>query len=263
MIERDDVDGVARLTLADPDRLNALSDEMLAALSSALDEVASSPARVVVIAARGKAFCAGHDLRQMQAMRRAEDGGAAGFADLFTRCSEVMLAIGRLPQPVIAEVQGAAVAAGCQLVATCDMGVASKAARFGVNGVSIGLFCSTPMVALTRAVPPKAAFEMLSTGRIVDADEALALGLVNRVAPPERLTEETMALAARVADKLPAAMRIGKRSFHEQAGLSAEEAYALAGAAMAENMGLAETDEGIAAFLDKRPPGRARGAGGT
>jgi enoyl-CoA hydratase/carnithine racemase len=254
MIEREDRGAVTRLTLADPDRLNALSDEMLVALSDALEEVAGTEARVVVLAARGRAFCAGHDLRQMQAMRQAEDGGAAAFADLFERCAAVMMALRRLPQPVIAEVQGAAVAAGCQLVASCDMAVASEAARFGVNGVSIGLFCSTPMVALTRAVPRKAAFEMLTTGRIVGAREALSLGLVNRVAAPEALEAEAMDLAGTVADKLAAAMRIGKRTFHEQAEMGIEEAYAHAGAAMAANMGLDDTAEGIAAFLEKRPP---------
>ena len=259
MIEREDVtfeEGArgVRLTLNDPGRLNALSDEMLAAMKEALEEVAHCDARVVVLAAEGKAFCAGHDLRQMQAMRQAEDGGAAAFADLFARCAEVMTAIQRIPQPVIAEVQGAAVAAGCQLVASCDMAVASEGARFGVNGVSIGLFCSTPMVALTRAVPRKAAFEMLTTGRIVGAEEAQRLGLVNRVVPAEALREEAMALAGTVAGKLSAAVRIGKRTFHEQAEMGLDDAYAHAGAAMAENMGLADTAEGIAAFLEKRPP---------
>ena len=259
MIEREDVTGeggglVRRLTLDDPERLNALSDEMLAALKAALGEVAESEARVVVLAAKGKAFCAGHDLRQMQAMRQAEDGGAAAFADLFARCAEVMTLIQRIPQPVIAEVGGAAVAAGCQLVASCDMGVASEGARFGVNGVSIGLFCSTPMVALTRAVPRKAAFEMLTTGRIVGAEEAQRLGLVNRVVRGDALTDEAMALAEAVAGKLSAAVRIGKRTFHEQAEMGLDAAYAHAGAAMAENMGLADTAEGIAAFLEKRPP---------
>ena len=259
MIDREDLTGegggsVRRLTLADPDRLNALSDEMLAALGAALEEAAASEARVVVLAAKGKAFCAGHDLRQMQAMRQSEDGGAAAFADLFARCAGVMTLIQRISQPVIAEVQGAAVAAGCQLVASCDMAVASQTARFGVNGVSIGLFCSTPMVALTRAVPRKAAFEMLTTGRVIGAEEAARLGLVNRVVSAEALGDETMALAETVAGKLSAAVRIGKRTFYEQAEMGLDAAYAHAGAAMAENMGLADTEEGIAAFLEKRAP---------
>ena len=260
MIGREDDGGVARLTLRDPDRLNALSDEMLAALRAALEEVAGGDARVVVLAAEGRAFCAGHDLRQMQAMRQAEDDGAEAFVDLFARCSEVMTLIQRIPQPVIAEVQGPAVAAGCQLVASCDMAVASEAARFGVNGVSIGLFCSTPMVALTRAVPRKAAFEMLTTGRVIEAEEARRIGLVNRVVPAEALRGETDALAATVAGKLAAAVRIGKRAFYDQAGMGLEEAYAHAGAVMAENMGLADTAEGIAAFIEKRPPSWDGGA---
>lgn len=255
MIEREDRGRVARLTLNDPERLNALSDAMLRALKEALEAVAADEdARVVVLAAEGRAFCAGHDLREMQGKRQAQDGGAAAFADLFARCAEVMRLIGRIPQPVIAEVQGAAVAAGCQLVASCDMAVASETARFGVNGVSIGLFCSTPMVALTRAVPRKAAFEMLTTGRVIDAEEARTLGLVNKVVPAGALREETDALADTVAGKLGAAVRIGKRVFYEQAEMGLKEAYAHAGAAMAENMGLRDTDEGIRAFLEKRAP---------
>lgn len=255
MIEREDRGRVARLTLNDPERLNALSDAMLAALREALEAVAGDEGvRAVVLAANGKAFCAGHDLREMQAARQAEDGGAAAFADLFARCAQVMTLLSRIPQPVIAEVQGAAVAAGCQLVASCDMAVAAEGARFGVNGVSIGLFCSTPMVALTRAVPRKAAFEMLTTGRVVGAEEARALGLVNRVVPAERLRDEADALAEAVAGKLGAAVRIGKRVFYEQAEMGVEAAYAHAGAAMVENMRLRDTDEGIAAFLEKRAP---------
>ena len=255
MIGREDHGRVARLTLQEPERLNALSDAMLAALKGALEEIAADDgARVVVLAAEGRAFCAGHDLREMQALRQAEDGGAEALADLFARCAEVMTSIQRIPQPVIAEVGGAAVAAGCQLVASCDMGVASERARFGVNGVSIGLFCSTPMVALTRAVPRKAAFEMLTTGRVVDAAEAERIGLVNRVVPAEALTDETMALAETVAGKLAASVRIGKRLFYDQAEMGLDDAYAHAGAAMVENMGIADTAEGIAAFLDRRPP---------
>ena len=170
MIERRREGAVARLVLNAPERLNALSDEMLAALGDALTDVRGSDAKAVVIAGAGRAFCAGHDLRQMQAARQAPDGGAAAFADLFARCTEVMLAVRTLPQPVVAEVHGVAVAAGCQLAATCDMVVAADDARFGVNGVNIGLFCSTPMVALTRAVGRKAAFEMLTTGRLVPAE---------------------------------------------------------------------------------------------
>ena len=246
---------VARLTLTDPDRLNALSTGMLLALATELARIAEDRSvKVVVIAARGRAFCAGHDLREMQAARTAPDGGAAAFRDLFDRCAGVMLAIRNLPQPVIAEVNGAAVAAGCQLVASCDMAIAADTARFAVNGVNIGLFCSTPMVALTRAVSRKAAFEMLMTGRVIPADEACRIGLVNRVVPPEDLTASTTALAREIAGKLAAAVRIGKSAFYRQCELDEAAAYALAGAAMTQNMLGNDTAEGIAAFLDKRPP---------
>jgi enoyl-CoA hydratase/carnithine racemase len=255
LVRREDHGAVVRLVLDDPARLNALSAAMLAALETALDRLAGEPrARVVILAASGRAFCAGHDLREIQAARQAPDGGAAGFAALFDRCARVMQKIVALPQPVIAEVQGVATAAGCQLVASCDMAVAAEGARFGVNGVNIGLFCSTPMVALTRAIPPRAAFEMLVTGEMIGADRALALGLVNRVVPPEALAAGTLALAQTLAGKLSAAVRIGKRGFHDQTGLPLDQAYALTGARMVENLTWAATAEGIAAFLDKRPP---------
>jgi enoyl-CoA hydratase/carnithine racemase len=208
----------------------------------------------VVLRGAGRAFCAGHDLREMQAGRQAEDGGRAYFADLFKRCAAVMQAIPRLPQPVIAAVHGIATAAGCQLVASCDMAVAAEGTRFGVNGVNIGLFCSTPMVALSRVVPRKAAFEMLTTGAFIEADRAAALGLINRVVPAERLSDETQALAATVAGKLGAAVRIGKRAFHEQIEMGLAAAYDHTGAVMVENMLWRDTAEGIAAFLDKRKP---------
>ena len=252
MIERERNGGVLRLTLNAPERLNALSDEMLAALSGALAE--TGDAKAVILAGAGRAFCAGHDLRQMQAARQAEDGGAAAFADLFARCTEVMLSIRALPVPVIAQVHGVAVAAGCQLAATCDMVVAAEDARFGVNGVNIGLFCSTPMVALTRSVGRKAAFEMLTTGRLVGAEEAQRMGLVNRVVPTHGLANETMALAQEVASKLGAAVRIGKRLFHEQAEMDERAAYALAGEAMVANLADPDTAEGMQAFIEKRPP---------
>lgn len=255
MIQRQDTGRVARITLADPGRLNALSDAMLAALGAELARIADDPGiKVMVLAAQGRAFCAGHDLREMQAARTAPDGGTAAFRDLFDRCAAVMLAIRTLPQPVIAEVQAPAVAAGCQLVASCDMAIAVENAKFGVNGVNIGLFCSTPMVALTRAVPPKAAFEMLTTGRMIGADEALRLGLVNRVVTAEHLTDETMALAQQIASKLGRALRIGKEAFYRQAEMGLAEAYTFAGAAMVDNMMGDDTNEGIAAFLDKRTP---------
>jgi len=246
---------VAVVTMNRPAALNALSDAMLAALDGTLARLESDPVvRVIVLRGAGKVFCAGHDLKEMQAGRAAADKGAAYFADLFARCGALMQRIPRMPQPVIAQVHGIATAAGCQLVASCDMAVAASDARFGVNGVNIGLFCSTPMVALTRNLPRKQAFEMLVTGEFIPAERAREVGLVNRVVPPEALEAETLALARTVAAKLGAAVRIGKRGFYDQIGLPLDEAYALTGAAMVQNMLLRDTDEGISAFIDKRKP---------
>jgi enoyl-CoA hydratase/carnithine racemase len=255
ILRRDDAGGISTLTLNSPGSLNALSDAMLAALSGSLSELAGDPViRVVILRGAGRAFCAGHDLKEMQAGRSAPDKGAAYFADLFSRCADVMQAIVTLPQPVIAEVHGIATAAGCQLVASCDLAVAAEGTRFGVNGVNIGLFCSTPMVALSRNVPAKFAFEMLTTGEFIDAGRAREIGLVNRVVPAERLAQETRALANTVADKLTSVVRIGKRAFYDQAGLPLAEAYAMTGAVMTQNMLMTDTEEGIRAFLEKRPP---------
>jgi enoyl-CoA hydratase/carnithine racemase len=249
---RDDKDGIVTLTLNAPDRLNALSTPVLDALATAFAALAGDrDARVVILRAHGRAFCAGHDLGEIRAARAAPDKGAAAFADLFDRCAAVMQAIPALPQPVIAEVQGAAVAAGCQLVASCDMAIAADIARFGVNGVNIGLFCSTPMVALTRAIPPRAAFEMLTTGTLIGADRAAALGLVNRVVPAADLPDTTRALAATIASKLNPAIRIGKRAFYDQLGLPLDQAYALTGRVMAENLSWDATADAIDAFLDR------------
>lgn len=247
--------GVARLVMNRPGKLNALSDAMLAALKTKFTEIsADETVKAVILAGAGKAFCAGHDLGEMQAGRAAPDKGAGYFADLFGRCAEVMQMIPAMPQPVIAEVHGIATAAGCQLVASCDMAVAAEDTRFGVNGVNIGLFCSTPMVALTRNIPRKMAFEMLTTGQFIDADRAQALGLVNRVVAQEALQSETAALAQAVAAKLSSAVRIGKQGFYRQAEMGLAEAYAYTGAVMVENMLWRDTNEGIAAFLEKRKP---------
>jgi enoyl-CoA hydratase/carnithine racemase len=246
---------VAHLTMNAPERLNALSDEMLAALHSALDDIADSPdIRVVVISGTGKAFCAGHDLRQMTAMRQNSDGGVAAFKDLFDRCAAVMARIRSLPQPVIAQVHGIATAAGCQLVATCDLAVAASDTRFGVNGVNIGLFCSTPMVALSRNIAPKKAFEMLTTGDFITATRAEALGLINRVVALDNLSTETHALAAQIASKLGVAVKLGKTAFYRQIEMPIDQAYAYTGDVMVENMQHTDTKEGIKAFLEKRPP---------
>ncbi len=255
LVLRDDDGAVAYLTLNRPEALNALSDAMLAALSARLGALETDRTiKAVVLRAAGKAFCAGHDLKEMQAGRQAPDQGAAYFADLFTRCAAVMQQIVHLPQPVIAEVHATAVAAGCQLVATCDMAVAAEAARFGVNGVNIGLFCSTPMVALSRNVSRKHAFEMLTTGAIIDAAHAERIGLVNRVVPNISLAAETTWLAETVAGKLGAAVKIGKRAFYEQAEMGLAEAYRHTAEVMVENMLWRDTDEGITAFIEKREP---------
>ena len=255
ILERRDENAVAYLTMNAPERLNALSDEMLLELQSSFDGLSQdSSIRAIVLRGEGKAFCAGHDLKQMTQGRQAEDGGKAYFKDLFTRCATMMQTIQRLPQPVIAQVHGIATAAGCQLVATCDMAVAARGTRFGVNGVNIGLFCSTPMVALSRNIPRKQAFEMLTTGAFVDAAEAQTLGLINRVVPADSLSDASSELAETVASKLGAAVKIGKQAFYEQLQKPLNEAYDYTGDVMVQNMLWRDTEEGIAAFLEKRPP---------
>ncbi|WP_209503964.1 MULTISPECIES: enoyl-CoA hydratase [unclassified Ruegeria] len=255
ILERNDTGAVARLTMNAPERLNALSDEMLSALQAELDTLREDTSiRAVILAGQGKAFCAGHDLKQMTAGRQSEDGGKAYFNDLFSRCAKVMMSIQSLPQPVIAQVHGIATAAGCQLVATCDMAVAAEDTRFGVNGVNIGLFCSTPMVALSRNIPRKQAFEMLTTGDFISAERAADLGLVNRVVPMTHLEQEANALAEQVASKLGAAVKIGKEAFYQQLLMPLDQAYDYTGDVMAQNMLYRDTEEGISAFIEKRPP---------
>ena len=255
LLERRDTNAICHLHMNAPDRLNALSDEMLAAFKAEFDALQTDTSvRVVVISGAGKAFCAGHDLKQMTAGRQAEDGGKAYFKDLFDRCAEVMTGVQKLPQPVIAQVHGIATAAGCQLVASCDLAVAAEGTRFGVNGVNIGLFCSTPMVALSRNIPRKQAFELLVTGEFLDAEAAKDLGLINRVVPADTLEVETKALAEKVASKLGVAVKVGKRAFYEQAQMTLEDAYAHTGQVMVENMLHRDTEEGVSAFLEKRPP---------
>ncbi|SFD82598.1 Enoyl-CoA hydratase/carnithine racemase [Roseivivax sediminis] len=255
LILRRDAGAVRHLTLNAPDRLNALSDAMLAALDAECAELEQDRSiRVVTLGGAGRAFCAGHDLAEMQAARQAEDAGRAAFADLFARCSALMQRLQGLPQPVIARVHGVAAAAGCQLVATCDMAVAADSARFGVNGVNLGLFCSTPMVALSRNAPAKHVFEMLVTGEFVDAPRARELGLVNRVVPEGDLYTAAEDLADTVAAKLGSAVRIGKQAFYRQRELTLAQAYAYTGEVMVQNMLDVGTEEGIAAFLEKREP---------
>jgi len=242
--------GVLRLTLNRPAARNALSSGLMAALGEALGRAGADKAcRVVVIAGAGPAFCAGHDLREMRA-----DPGREAYQRVFAQCSALMLQIVQLSKPVIAEVHGIATAAGCQLVATCDLAVAAADARFATPGVNIGLFCSTPMVALTRAVGRKAAMEMLLTGDLVDAATAKAIGLVNRVVPRAELGAATMALARQIAAKSALTLAIGKEAFYAQAELGLAEAYRYAGEAMTRNMLARDAAEGIEAFLAKRPP---------
>lgn len=255
ILERHDTGAVAHLTLNAPDRLNALSDEMLAALQTELDVLQNDTSiRCLILSGAGKAFCAGHDLKQMTAGRQAADGGKAYFKDLFERCAKMMMTIQSIPQPVIAQVHGIATAAGCQLVASCDLAVAAADSRFGVNGVNIGLFCSTPMVALSRNIPRKLAFEMLTTGEFIDAGRAAEIGLINRAVPSDALETETRALAETIASKLRAAVKIGKSAYYEQIQMPLSQAYAYTGNVMVENMMHPETENGIAAFLDKKPP---------
>jgi len=250
LVERADAEGVTTLTLNHPETLNALSSEMLAALQAALDRVAADESvRVVVLAAAGKHFCAGHDLREM---RRHRD--EAWQKDLFARCSRMMLSLVGLPQPVIARVQGAAVAAGCQLVSMCDLAVASEEARFALPGVKSGLFCTTPGVGVARNLARKHAMELLLTGEPIDARTAERWGLVNRVVPAADLERATDALARTIAGNSRAVNALGKRRFYEQLERGLADAYALAGDAMACNMTFDDAAEGIDAFLGKRTP---------
>jgi enoyl-CoA hydratase/carnithine racemase len=249
LLRHDDA-GIATLTLNRPEARNALSVELMARLQEALEAIDGDAAiRVVVIAGAGPAFCAGHDLREIRA-----NPGRAHYEALFAQCSRLMQTIVRLRKPVIARVHGVATAAGCQLVASCDLAVASEAARFATPGVNIGLFCSTPMVALSRAVGRKAAMEMLLTGDLVDAAQARALGLVNRVVPAGELEAETLRLARQIAGKSALTLSIGKEAFYRQAELPLAEAYAYASETMTRNMLARDAEEGIDAFLGKRKP---------
>ena len=255
LLERKDTGSIAHLTLNAPEKLNALSEEMLEALQSEFDALKNDQAiRAVILEGAGQAFCAGHDLKEMTAGRQAEDGGKAYFKTLFNRCAKMMQTIQKLPQPVIAQVHGIATAAGCQLVASCDLAVAAEGTKFGVNGVNIGLFCSTPMVALSRNIPRKQAFEMLTTGQFIDATRAQDLGLINRIVSEEQLSAETRALAELLASKLGVAVKIGKEAFYNQLQMPLSEAYDYTGDVMVENMLYRDTEEGISAFIEKRGP---------
>lgn len=255
VLSRRDARGVIHLTLNRPKAFNALSEAMLAALQKALEAAAhDDEARAVVIGGAGRAFCAGHDLKEMRA-----SPSQGYYETLFADCTRTMLAIQKLPLPVIARVHGIATAAGCQLVAMCDLAVAASDARFAVSGVNYGLFCSTPSVALSRNVLRKQAMEMLLTGDFIDAEEARIRGLINRVAAPDALDAAVDTLVGRIVEKPKAAIAIGKEQFYRQIETGIAEAYAIAGEAMACNMMDEAALEGVQAFIDKRPPAWSRG----
>jgi enoyl-CoA hydratase/carnithine racemase len=250
---RESAGNIAVLTLNRPQARNTLSEATLAALRAELSEISEEPrVRAVIIAAKGPVFSAGHDLKELTAHRADVDGGRAYTQGLIAQCSAVMLAILRLPQPVIAAVEGTATAAGCQLVATCDLAVASSTAKFCTPGVHIGLFCSTPMVALARNVARKHAMEMLLTGDMIDASEACRIGLVNRVVEPGSAREQALQLAHRIAAKSKAVVKLGKEAFYRQIEMNIAQAYEYASEVMVQNMMLGDASEGIAAFIERR-----------
>jgi len=248
-------DGILRLTLNDAGRRNALSEAMLAKLGAAFAEAGINPlVRVVILAANGPAFCAGHDLKEMTAGRAGPDGGKAYFTTVMALCSGVMQAIVDCPKPVIAEVTGVATAAGCQLVASCDLAIAADTAQFSTPGVHIGLFCSTPMVALSRNVVSKHAMEMLLTGDMTSANRAAEIGLINRVVDAERLQDATLAMAQKIASKSSMTLATGKRAYYAQREMPLSEAYDYASGVMVDNMLARDAKEGIGAFIEKRAP---------
>ena len=250
LLLRQDDAGIATLTMNRPAARNALSRDLMAEMQAALDALASDNAvKVVVIAGAGPAFCAGHDLKEIRA-----NPGRPIYEALFAQCSRLMQSIVNLPKPVIARVHGVATAAGCQLVASCDLAVADDAARFATPGVNIGLFCSTPMVALSRNVAPKQAMEMLLTGDLVDAFTALRFGLVNRAVPAAELDATVNQLARKIAGKSPLTLKLGKQAFYRQREMTLPEAYDFASRVMTENMLARDAEEGIDAFLEKREP---------
>src|SRR6266446_393456 len=255
VVLRENIGNIAVLTLNRPQARNSLSEAMLEALSHELEGLAADKRiRAVVVAARGNAFSAGHDLKELTAHRADADGGRGYTREIIDRCSAVMLAIMRLPQPVIAAIEATATAAGCQLVATCDLAVASTTAKFCTPGVHIGLFCSTPMVALSRNVPRKHAMEMLLTGDTITAADAHRIGLVNHVVEAGRAREEAQKLARKIVQKSSYVVRIGKKAFYRQLELDVADAYRLASEVMVENMMARDAEEGISAFIGKRPP---------
>jgi enoyl-CoA hydratase/carnithine racemase len=255
LLVRENRGAIAILTLNRPRTRNTLSEAMLAALADELTAIAKDRSvRAAVLAARGPAFSGGHDLKELTARRSDPDGGRGYFRHVMQTCSAMMQQIVRLPQPVIAAVQGTATAAGCQLVASCDLAVASAEAKFGVSGINAGLFCSTPMVALSRNVARKHAMEMLLTGDLIPAPEALRIGLVNRVVPPASELDAALTLARKIAGKSSHVVRIGKEAFYRQLEMGLEDAYRYTADVMVENLLARDAEEGISAFVDKRAP---------
>ena len=252
---REDITGIAVLTLNRPHARNSLSEAMLAALGDALTAIGRDRSvRAVVLTANGPAFSAGHDLKELNARRADQDRGRAYFKHIMSLCSTVMQQIVLLPQPAIAAVQATATAAGCQLVASCDLAVASRAAKFATPGVNIGLFCSTPMVALSRNVPRKHAMEMLLTGELIAAADAARIGLVNHVVEPGSEREEALKLARKITAKSALTLKIGKEAFYRQLEMPLADAYKYASEVMVENMLARDAEEGISAFIEKRQP---------
>jgi enoyl-CoA hydratase/carnithine racemase len=255
ILQREDVSGIAVLTLNRPQARNSLSEAMLEALGDALTAIAHEPSvRAVVLTANGSAFSAGHDLKELNAHRSDADRGRAYFKHIMKMCSAVMQQIVMLPQPVIAAVQGTATAAGCQLVASCDLAVTSRTAKFATPGVNIGLFCSTPMVALSRNVSRKHAMEMLLTGEMISAEHAERIGLVNRVVAPGHEREEALKLAEKITAKSALTVKIGKEGFYRQLEMPLAAAYDYVSSVMVENLMVRDAEEGISAFIEKREP---------
>ncbi|NVJ90268.1 MAG: enoyl-CoA hydratase [Methylocystaceae bacterium] len=249
LVTRSDKDGIATLTLNRPNKFNALSMAVLDSLLEALTRVGEDKSiRVVILAGEGKAFCAGHDLKEMR-----EDSSEKAMGALFAKCSDVMLKINAIPQPVIARIHGIATAAGCQLVATCDLAIAVEEARFATSGINVGLFCSTPMVALTRNVTPKKAFEMLVTGDFVDAQTALQFGLINKIVPADQLDEAVMEMATKIAARPAVSIALGKELFYKQLEAARDVAYDMAAKTMTCNMLTEDAKAGIDAFIAKQP----------
>lgn len=255
VLETSDHEGIRRLVLNNPTARNCLSMELMLRLKDEIEKLGTDPSiRTAVIAAKGTAFCAGHDLKELKSHQQETDGGASFFQRLFRICGDMMVSIVECPKPIIAEVQGMATAAGCQLVATCDLAVASSGARFATPGVNIGLFCSTPMVALSRNVGRKKAMEMLITGDPISAQEAERIGLINRVVEERRLQSTVIQLAKKIAAKSSPIIALGKRAFYDQAEMNLRDAYAYTGEVMTRNMLTDDAAEGISAFLEKRAP---------